>query len=205
MNNIKEKILEGIRKSLETFSTDKLNDIICKSEKEKREYGLIFCGDTDMPPFGNLSHAELCTGKKCEVEMHDCKDKKQIGTFHTHPRVKAGKDLGNLSGKDIYGTVSHRQSFACLGLIEHNRPVIKCFIPALYIDPTITLNAYNADDDYGKKLSKVISERGQNRKSADELVDAYNKRIIADDDLYQESKALADRLLSKEADLIIRK
>ena len=63
MNNLKEKILDGVLKSLENFSINKLNDIIIRSENEKREYGILFCGSTDEPPFGTHSHAELCTGK----------------------------------------------------------------------------------------------------------------------------------------------
>lgn len=204
MINLKEKILDGVRKSLETFSIDKLSEVIRKSEKEKREYGLLFCGSTDVPPFGDLSHAGLCTGEKCSVEINDCKDKIRIGTFHTHPRVEEGTNFGNLSGNDVYMSIYHRQIFSCIGLMEHNRPIIKCFIPTFEIDPTIALNAYNAEDDYGKKLSKVISERGQNRKSVDELAEAYDKRVIANNDLHRESEALADRLLSKKADLVIK-
>jgi len=201
MNVLKEKILQGALRSLETFSIDKLNDIINKSEKEKREYGLLFCGSTDEPPFGNLSHAELCTGKECTVEIHDCKGKQQIGSFHTHPYSETGKDFGNLSGKDIYESVSHRHNFSCIGLIEHDKPIIKCFTPAFDIDPTITLKAYNAQDDYDRKLSKASQEKSI--KHINELIESYDKRIIADDELYQESEALAKRLLFKGADLTI--
>jgi len=201
MDNLKEKILQGTLRSLETFSINKLKNIINKSEKEKREYGLLFCGSTDEPPFGNLSHAELCTGKECTVEIHDCKGKQQIGSFHTHPHSETGKDFGNLSGKDIYESVSHRHGFSCIGTIENNKSIIKCFTPALDIDPIITLKAYKAQDDYGRKLSRASQEKSI--KYINELIESYDKRIIADDELYQESEALAKRLQFKGADLTI--
>lgn len=201
MNNLKEKILQGTLGSLENFSINKLNDIIIRSEKEKREYGILFCGSTDEPPFGNLSHAELCTGEDCKVEIKDCKGKKQIGTFHTHPHVKKGINFGNLSGEDIYESVSHRHNFSCIGLVEHDKPIIKCFTPAFDINPTIALKAYNAQDDYGRKLSKASQEKST--ENINKLIESYDKRIITDDELYQESEALAKRLLSKGADLTI--
>ncbi len=205
MKDIKEKILQGTKKSLETFSINKLNDIICKSEKEKREYGLMFCSDTDVPPFENITYSNMCIGKECDIEISDCKDKKQIGMFHTHPHTKKGKNFGNLSGKDIYSTVSSRQSFVCIGLTENNIPIIKCFIPSLDIDPTITSNAHKAQDNYDEKLSNISKQKPNIvRKSVDELIDAYDKRVIANKELYRESENLAEKLLSKKADLIIR-
>lgn len=205
-NSLKEKILQETLRSLETFSIDKLNDIINKSEKEKREYGLIFCGDTVTPPFGSLSHSELCSGKECLLEINDCKGKKHIGTFHTHPRIKIGRNFGNLSGEDIYNAIFHKEAFSCIGLTEYYRPVIKCFTPQFDINPTIMLNAHNAEDDYGKKLAKV-SKQGSNidRKSVDDLIEAYDKRKITDSELHKESESLSERLLSKEADLTIRR
>ena len=205
-DNLKEKILQETLRSLETFSIDKLEDIINKSEKEKREYGIIFCGDTNVPPFGEITHSDLCTGEECNVNMTDCKDKKQIGTFHTHHRIKIGRSFGNLSGEDIYNVIRHKEAFSCIGLTEYYRPAIKCFTPQLDIDPTIMSNAHNAEDDYGKKLAKV-SKQGPNidRKNVDDLIEAYDKRKITDNELHKESESLSERLLSKEADLTIRR
>lgn len=202
MNNLKEKILQDTLKSLETFSIDKLKKVIRISEEEKRERALLFCADTDIPPFGNISHSDLCTGTECNVVMKDCKGRKQIGSFHTHPHTKTGKDIGNLSGEDIYESVSHKHSFSCIGLVEKDKPIIKCFIPAFDIDPIIALSAYKTQDDYDRKLSKLSTERPY--KIIDELTKAYDERIKADDELYQASKSLAERLLSKEADLTIK-
>lgn len=202
MNNLKEKILQGTLKSLETFSIDKLKKVIHISEEEKRERALLFCADTDIPPFGNISHSDLCTGTECNVVMKDCKGRKQIGSFHTHPHTKTGKDIGNLSGEDIYESISHKHSFSCIGLVEKDKPIIKCFIPAFDIDPIIALSAYKTQDDYDRKLSKLSTERPY--KIIDELTKAYDEQIKADDELYQASKSLAERLLSKEADLTIK-
>lgn len=205
MTNLKEKILQGTLKSLETFSINKLKKIIIISEEEKREHGLLFCGDTDIPPFGDISHSELCSGDRCHVEVKDCKDKKQVGSFHTHPHIKTVKDTGNLSGEDIYGSVSHKHSFTCIGLVEKDEPIIKCFVPAFDIDPIITLKVFKAQDNYVRKLSKVSKERlNVTKESFNELAKAYDERIEADDELYQESRSLAKKMLSKEADLIIR-
>lgn len=204
-DNLKEKILHGALKSLETFSIDKLEDIIIKSEKEKREYGIIFCGDTNVPPFGEITHSDLCVGEECSLDITDCKGKKQIGTFHTHPRIKSGRNFGNLSGEDIYNTIRHKEAFSCIGITEYYRPAIKCFTPQLDINPTIMSNAHNAEDDYSKKLAKVSKQGTKDRKSVDDLIEAYDKRKIADSELHKESESLSERLLSKEADLIIRR
>ncbi len=205
MNDLKEKILRGALKSLESVGIDNLKKVIRNSEEEKREHGLLFCGATDIPPFGNISHSYLCTGTHCKVEIKDCKGKKQIGTFHTHPRTETGKNIGNLSGEDIYEGVSHKHSFSCIGLVEKDKPAIKCFIPAFDIDPIITLKAYKTQDDYCRKLSKVSEERPNvTKESIDALTKSYDERMKADDELYQASKSLANKLLSKGADLIIR-
>ena len=205
MNDLKEKILQGASKSLETFSIDKLKKIIITSEEEKREHGSLFCGTTDIPPFGNISHSGLYAGDQYNVELKGCKGKKQIGSFHTHPHTKMGKDIGNLSGKDIYESVYHKHSFSCIGLIEKGKPIIKCFIPAFDIDQIITLKVIKTRDNYGRKLLKVAEERPNvTKKSINELTKAYDERIEAENELYNESKSLLEKLLSKEADLIVR-
>lgn len=204
--NLKEMILRETLRALETFSIDKLDDIINKSEKEKREYGIIFCGDTNIPPFGEITHSDLCIGEECSLDMTDCKGKKQIGTFHTHPRSKIGRNFGNLSGQDIYSAIRHEKAFSCIGITEYYRPAIKCFTPQFDINPTIVSNAQNTEDDYGKKLAKVSKQRPNiDRRYVDDLIEAFDKRKIADDELKKESEILSERLLSKEADLIIRR
>lgn len=204
--NLKEKILHGALKSLETFSINKLNDIIRKSEEEKTEYGMIFCSDTDKPPFESITYSDLCKGNECSVDLSDCKGRKQIGTFHTHPHVKIGKDFGNLSGTDIYVAIINRRSFSCIGLTEDNRPTIKCFTPQFDIDPNIASDAIKAEDDYGEKLSKVTKGKPNvDTKSVDTLIESYDKRKITKYKLEQESEVLSKKLLSRRADLMIRR
>lgn len=198
-NELKNKILQGAIKSLDTIGNNNLKQIINQSEREKREYGLMFCGD-EIPPFGNISSTGICTGERCNVEISDCTDKFQIGTFHTHPRTEKSKNIGNLSGEDVHQTISHKQSFSCLGLFEGEEPTVKCFIPGLYINPIVALNSFRANEEYNRKLAET--KRQRTKKNIEELVRAYDKRIIADDELYQESKALADKL--HKADLIIK-
>ena len=225
---LKEKILHGTRKSLETIGIDKLKEIIHKSEKEKREYALLFCGNTDIPPFGDISHSNLCTGTECRVILKDCKGKIQIGSFHTHHHTGYSKDefIEHLSDEDIYSTISNKRNFSCIGFIEDKKsqknlkPVIKCFIPALDIQkPIIALESYIAEDKYHKKLLEYnLSENKPDgtKKSLDELLkelsedkrkilsDTYTRWTIADDELYKESELLFKKLLHKDADLTIR-
>ena len=201
--NLREKTLHGALKSLESFPINRLNDIISKSEEEKREYGFVFCGSVDLPPFGDVSHSELCTGTECSIDIIDCQDKKPIGSFHTHPHVKNAKDFGNLSPADIYGTVTHGHSFSCIGLIENNKPTINCFTPIFDIDQHILADVYKSQSDYGRTLSKM--KRQIVPGNVDELIASYDKMIIAEKDLLEESKALSKKLLSKKADLIVRR
>lgn len=196
---------------LESVGIDKLKKIILKSEEEKREHALLFCGDTDIPPFGNISHSDLCIGTKCSVSLKDCKGsnqlkqitakgKREIGSFHTHLHQNKTIDpqIGNLSGGDIYRSISERHRFSCIGHTEDNEkhnPIIKCFVPEFDIDTASKF--FTEQDDYHKKLTEY-------NLSDPILSMAYDKYMKADIELYQESNSLAKKLLSKEADLIIR-
>ena len=228
MNDLKEKILQGTSKSLGTIGIGKLKEIIRVSDKERREHALLFCSDTDIPPFGDISHSDLCIGTKCRVVLKDCinaKDEaanKQIGTFHTHVNLtnkEKDKFLGNLSKEDIYSSISNRRRFSCLGLTEKQKPIIKCFVPEFDINPIITMKSFLAQDSYYKKLIEYnLSEYKPDgtKKSLDELLKelpldkrtilskTYDKYIKADDELYQESESLAEKLLHKDADIIIK-
>lgn len=207
MDKLKDKILKGTSRSLESFGIDKLKEITLKSDKEKREYGFVFCSDTDIPPFGNISHSDLCKGEECHLEINDCKNKKKIGTFHTHPHVERGITIENLSDKDIYDSISHRESFSCIGVIK-NKPIIKCFTPILDIDPSVVSEVLNTQDDVDRKISEfknLLQEQKQDKieKGADELVKSHEAMKKADNRLHRASELLYKKLLSKEADLTI--
>ena len=234
MNDLKEKILQGTSKSLRTIGIDKLKEIIRVSDKERREHALLFCSDKDIPPFGDISHSDLCAGTECRVILKDCINakaakavEKQIGTFHTHVNHHINKEkdkfLGNLSKEDIYSSISNRRRFSCLGLTEKQKPIIKCFIPEFDIDPTITMKSFIAQDNYYKKLTEYLTEYNISeykpdgtKKSLDELLkelpqdkrtvlsNTYDRYIKADDELYKESESLSKKLLHKDADIIIR-
>lgn len=217
MDKIKEKILHGTLKSLGTVGIYNLKKVILKSEEEKREHALLFCG-IDTSPFEKISHSGLCVGTECNVKLKDCKDKQQIGSFHTH--IYSKKDspltLGNLSGEDIYSSISNRHRFSCIGLIEENKPVIKCFVPSFDIDAITVSRAFMTKDNYYKKLSEyklseqkpdgtnktleqLLEELPQDKKAI--LSRTYDKLVEADDKLLQESTSLAKRL---QADLIVK-
>jgi len=221
MSDLKKKILQGTSKSLETIGIDKLKKVIRMSQEEKREHGLLFCGDTDIPPFGNISHSDLCVGTECSVIMKDCKGKIQIGTFHTHPDIKPANKptLGHLSGSDIYSSIFNRRRFSCIGLTEGDKPTIKCFIPEFDIDAITTFKLFMAQDNYNRKLSEYnLSEQKPDgtKKRLEELLgelprdkktilsNIYDTYLQADGEFHEHAEHLAKKLISKDADLVIK-
>ena len=72
--------IQKIIDALKVVDTDKLKDIITKSEKDNREYGLKFCNN------GSITIGDICVGGGCSLSLEPCKDKKTIGSLHTHPR-----------------------------------------------------------------------------------------------------------------------
>lgn len=83
MDELKEKILQGTIKSLETIGIKNLVDMIEKSHKEQREYGIAICSNNDTPPFGDIFLSKTSIGNENNVKFEDCKHT-QIGSFHTH-------------------------------------------------------------------------------------------------------------------------
>ena len=132
MNALKQIIIGDISDSIKSIGLNKLNEIIHKSEKEEREYAIKFCRNEHIYP------SDICIGTKCRIALKEDKScKNQIGTFHTHHHIKNtnNKHMGYLSGPDIYSTILKKRDFSCIGLIEDNKPTIKCFIPVLDISP----------------------------------------------------------------------
>jgi len=217
MEELKQRIIRDIHDSVKSIGLNKLNDIIRKSEKEEREYGLKFCKN------GNIRPSEICGGEKCHVVIKAENCKNPIGTFHTHPRVKdsSNRNIEYLGTDDIYNVMFKPYDFACLGLISNNKPTVRCFIPALDILPseaTIVMNLYLSRERYNKKakeLNVVVTNPDGTYKPLNELLvglsedkqkeisKAFNDITDADTDLYRLSDALAVKNRSKQADLII--
>ena len=218
MEELKQRIIRDIHDSIKSVGLDKLNEIINKSEKEEREYGLKFCKNGDIHP------SDICGGEKCHVIIKDDKCKNPIGTFHTHPRIKdsLNRNIGHLGTDDMYSTMFKPYDFACIGFISNNKPAIRCFIPALDILPseaTIVMKLYMARDRYNKKtkelnvtatnpdgtykpLKEIIVGLSEDKQK--EISEAFNNVTDADTDLYRLSDALATKNRSKQADLIIK-
>ena len=216
--DLKQRIMQDMHNSIKSIGLNKLNEIIYKSEKEEREYGLKFCRNEHIHP------SNICSGEKCHVIIKDDRCKNPIGTFHTHPRTKESlnRDIGHLSTDDIYSIMFKPYDFACLGLISNNKPTIRCFIPALDILPneaTIAMKLYMARERFNKKIKEFniepIKTDGTNKNLKEllvglpdyeqkEVTKVFNDYTDADTDLYHLSDSLAEKNRSKKADLIIK-
>lgn len=139
---------QNIKDALKVVGTDRLKDIIIKSEKDNREYGLKFCDN------GHITTTDVCTGGSCRLEIKSCKDKKTIGSFHTHPIGDPAEDniyYNTVSAADIRHSLYHNEEFLCLGLIQNEKPTVKCYLPYYGVKKDTALNFLKSTSDYEKK------------------------------------------------------
>lgn len=202
VNSETDKVLE----ILNDFGLEKIKDIILKSEKKQREYGIRFCKN------GKIETTGICKGKDCKVSLGYCPDnKKATGSFHTHPMTKKGR-ANFLSDDDIYGESTDDSDFACLGTVEDNHPKIKCYLPPFGVSKDIVSNRNNSRKEYNTKsreynpsgdegnISKLPYEKQK------ELRGLYLKHLITDKRLRVESARAALKLLKEldqGADIVI--
>ena len=148
--------IKKINDALKVVGTDKLKDIIIKSEKEDIEYGLRFCKN------GKITATGMCSGKSCAVELERCENKKLMGSFHTHPRGSPNDIYyTNLSEGDISDSVSNNEDFSCIGLVQKKRPIIKCYLPYYGVDNDIAIDVIKTKEDFNKKIAEYNPGRTQ--------------------------------------------
>lgn len=205
MTNSKTK-QDHILETLKIVGLDKIKEIVLKSEREKREYGLRFCKN------GEIKVTKISKGKEHKLNLEHCKDgNKPIGSFHTHPTNIRGK-INFLSDEDIYTEASDKSEFACMGTIEDNTPKIKCYLPNYGMEKSIIDSRNNYRDEYNIK-SKEYNPSGISidilklpPEKRTELRHLYLRFLHADKRLKIESARAALRLIKEPnegADLII--
>lgn len=151
MDELKENILQGTINSLKSIGIKNLVNMIEKSHKEQREYGIAICSNRDIPPFGDIFLSNQTIGTKNNVKFEDCKHT-QIGSFHTH--IDDNKEL---SVGDIYAELQSKNNFSCVGIIDDknkNKKIINCFINAYHVDPFVTLDFYKKQDKFLKQIKE---------------------------------------------------
>ena len=140
--------IQKIKDSLKVIGTDKLKDIIIKSEKDNREYGMKFCDN------GHITTTDICVGGSCLLAIEPCKDKKTIGSFHTHPRGDSPEEniyYNTVSDSDIRHSIYSNEEFHCLGVIQDEKPTVKCYLPYYGVKKDIALNFLKSMSNYEKK------------------------------------------------------
>lgn len=213
MDELKEKILQGTIKSLETIGIKNLVDMIEKSHKEQREYGITICSNNDAPPFGDISLSKMTIGTNNNVKFEDCKHT-QIGSFHTHIGTN-----NELSVGDIYAELQSKNNFSCMGIVDNknkDKKTINCSINAYHVDPFIALDFYKKQDKFLKKLKEYdlpLKTPSGDVRHIDEMLkglapdkkkimyDLYLEGLEADTQLHIEAENISRK--HKETDLII--
>lgn len=206
MDELKKNILQGTVNSLKSIGINKLVDMIEKSHKEQREYGINICSNIDVPPFGDIFLSDIAIGEKNHVPFKDCKGT-QIGSFHTHTDFNS-----ELSSRDIYAELASKGNFSCVGAIDNknkNKKIINCFINAYHVeDHLLVLDFYKKQGKFIKQLKEYgISTKTPTGdiRHIDELLSTLSpdkKKIMYD--LYKEGLE-ADSQLSLEAEKISKK
>lgn len=211
MNELKENILQGIVNSLKSIGVNKLVNMIEKSHKERREYGVTICSNRNIPPFGDIFLSKTAIGTKNHVKFEDC-EHARIGSFHTH--IDSNNEL---SIGDIYAELQSKDNFSCIGIIDDknkNKKIINCFINAYHVDPFIALDFYKKQDNFLKQLKEygvplktpsgdithideLLSKLTPDKKKI--MYDLYKEGIEADSQLHIEAEKISKK--HKDADL----
>lgn len=213
MDELKEKILQGTVRSLETIDMKNLINMIEKSHEEKRERGVAICSNNDVPPFGDIFLSKMTIGTNNNVKFEDCKHK-QIGSFHTHT-----EDNKELSVGDIYAELQSKNNFSCIGILDDknkNKKIINCYINAYHVDPLVALDFYKKQDKFLRQLKEhgipLKTPSGETR-HIDELLkelapdkkkmmyDLYKEGLEADFQLHIQAEKISKE--HKDADLNI--
>ncbi len=213
MDELKEKILQGTVKSLETIGIKNLVNTIDKSHNEKREYGIAICSNNDVPPFGDIFLSKMTIGTNNNVKFEDCKHK-QIGSFHTHT-----EDNKELSVGDIYAELQSKNNFSCIGIVDDknkNKKIINCYINAYHVDPLVALDFYKKQDKFLRKLKEYdipLKTQSGETMHIDEMLkgltpdkkkmmyDLYIEGLEADTQLHVQAQEISKK--HKDADLSI--
>ena len=105
----------------------------------------------------------MCKGESCTVDLEECGDKKLMGSFHTHPSGGDPDDIYyvNLSEGDIEDSISNNESFACIGLVQKQKPTIKCYLPYYGVDNNIAIDTLEARDNFDKKMIEYNPSKTQ--------------------------------------------
>lgn len=213
MDELKEKILQGTIKSLETIGIKNLVDTIEKSHKEQREYGIAICSNNDVPSFGDIFLSKTSVGTENHVKFEDC-EHARIGSFHTH----TGSN-NELSTGDIYAELQSKDNFSCIGIIDNknkNKKIINCFINAYHVNPLVALDFYKKQDKFLKQLKEYdipLKTPSGDVRHIDEMLkhlspdkkktmyDLYNEGLEADSQLHIEAGNISKK--HKDPDLNI--
>jgi len=91
-----------------------IDSLIDRTLQTNREQGFLVCKEDD-----DLSIAGVCEGTSCQIKyMKDCEGK-DVGVFHTHPRVYERV----MSGGDTIYAIDQNHDFSCVG----TRMGVKCW------------------------------------------------------------------------------
>jgi len=211
MDELKENILQGVVNSLKSIGIKNLVNMIEKSHKEQREYGIAICSNREIPPFGDIFLSNMTIGTKNNVKFEDCKHT-QIGSFHTHTG-----DNKELSIGDTYAELQSKNNFSCIGFIDKNKKSINCYINAYHIpDPFVALDFYKKQDKFLKQIKEynepLRTPSGESRPLNDLLKnltpdrkkimnELYNELLEADSQLHMQAEKISKNHI--DADLNI--
>lgn len=213
MDELKENILQGAINSLKSIGIKNLVNMIEKSHKEQREYGVAICSNRDVPPFGDIFLSKITIGTENHVKFEDC-EHKRIGSFHTH--IGSNNEL---SVGDIYAELQSKDNFSCIGIVDNknkDKKIINCSINAYHVNPLVALDFYKKQDKFLKKLKEydlplktpsgdvrhideILKELSPEKKKI--MYDLYKEGLEADNQLHIEAGNISKK--HKDADLNI--
>ena len=122
---------------------DRLLQYAERSRKRNQELGMTLSGEPQRPRID-----QVCFGKECSI--HIPRSAETWGTFHTH-----GDGRAKLGCFDTYATVWHGHSHACVGGVEHGKPVVRCYAvePSMRGDAVRRVRAMNAEQQKSPRMN----------------------------------------------------
>lgn len=111
-----KEIFKKISQSNEIKNTFK--SLIDRQYSENKEYGIGICSKN-----GALIMTSPCIEVNCKTLPRCPENNKLVADFHTHPKRLRPTE------EDMGRTIDRKLGISCIGTIEDNRKIVKCYYP----------------------------------------------------------------------------
>lgn len=137
-------------KKLDELSNTIFKKLLNETKSDKLEHGVLLCEDK-----WKITLTKTLTGTKNSIELSklSCKDKKVIGSFHTHLNGDSFLSIDDLISENEKG-----MEFSCVGAYHKDQPHVKtkinCFKKPFGISEKTAKNSFEEAKSFSNLLKK---------------------------------------------------